>query len=417
MARGFPLQRLGTVIAGFDAGVSVNGEDRPADPGEPGVLKVSAVGISRFVASENKVVVSGERHRVGPTIHKGDILVTRANTHDLIGAAAVVDADYPSLHLSDKTWRVVLVEESLSTRKWLPHVLNSPQVRGELRRRATGTSGSMKNVSQDTYLDICVPVPPLAERERIGEVLATWQAAVDSIDALLAAKRRLKRGLMQQLLTGKRRFTGGEGRHSTRRTRHGSLPHEWDYLPLGNLGRELAVRAKVGHTAPVLACSKHQGLVESAAYFGRKVFSADRANYKVVRQGQFAFPANHVEEGSIGLLHAVPIGLVSPIYIVFEVCERLIPEFLFAVFKTGTYRHIFATSTNASVNRRGSLRWPEFSKIHVPVPPLGEQRRIVDVLMLLDREIASLQQFEQLLTRQKRGLMQQLLTGRLRVRG
>lgn len=412
----FQLHPLGSIIAGFEAGVSVNGDDRPAESGEPGVLKVSAVGMGRFLPGENKAVVNGDRHRVGPAVGRGDILVTRANTHDLVGAAAAVDADYPRLHLSDKTWRVVLLEDDIQTRTWLLYALNSPPVRAELRRRATGTSGSMKNISQDAYLDIRVPVPPPEERGWIGKVLATWQGGLDRIQALLAAKRRLRRGLMQQLLTGTRRFREFVQSEGTRITRFGAIPESWGYEALADLASEVSRRAIAGDSAPVLACSKYEGLVDSLQYFGRRVFSADKANYKVVRQGQFAFPANHIEEGSIGLLQAVPTGLVSPIYIVFEVHERLIPEFLYAVLKTDMYRHIFATSTKASVDRRGSLRWSEFSRIHVPVPPLGEQQRIVEALASLDREIAAVEKLGGLLDRQKRGLMQQLLTGQIRVK-
>jgi type I restriction enzyme S subunit len=127
------------------------------------------------------------------------------------------------------------------------------------------------------------------------------------------------------------------------------------------------------------------------------------------------YPSNHIEEGSIGLLLSHDIGIVSPIYTVFRCNDSIIPEYLYAVFKTDTFRHIFAISTNASVDRRGSLRWREFSLIRVPLPSIKEQQAIVEVLNVADNEIVQLERKLKALEKQKRGLMQKLLTGEVRV--
>src|SRR5208337_4518297 len=74
--------------------------------------------------------------------------------------------------------------------------------------RATGTSGSMKNISQDAFLGIRVLRPPLEEQKAIADVLSVWDRGIRLIVALKAAKLRFRQGLFQQLLTGNRRFTG-----------------------------------------------------------------------------------------------------------------------------------------------------------------------------------------------------------------
>lgn len=109
------------------------------------------------------------------------------------------------------------------------------------------------------------------------------------------------------------------------------------------------------------------------------------------------------------------IGIVSPIYTVFECSKKVIPEYLYAVFKTETFRHIFAISTNSSVDRRGSLRWQSFSLIKVPLPGKDEQQAIVNVLAEADKEIADMERKLNAIEKQKRGLMQKLLTGEVRV--
>ncbi len=149
--------------------------------------------------------------------------------------------------------------------------------------------------------------------------------------------------------------------------------------------------------------------------FGKRVFSEDTSNYKVIRRSWFGYPSNHIEEGSIGLLLTHDVGLVSPIYTVFRCIESVIPEYLYAVFKTDTFRHIFAISTNASVDRRGSLRWMELSLIRVPRPLKEEQRAISDVLQAANDEISQLEAKLKAFEKQKRALMQKLLTGEVRV--
>jgi type I restriction enzyme S subunit len=84
--------------------------------------------------------------------------------------------------------------------------------------------------------------------------------------------------------------------------------------------------------------------------------------------------------------------------------------------KTEMYRQIFAANTNASVDRRGSLRWKDFSTIHLALPSLEEQRQIAGVLAAADAEIAALGRQLAAFRQQKRGLMQQLLTGKTRVK-
>ena len=107
--------------------------------------------------------------------------------------------------------------------------------------------------------------------------------------------------------------------------------------------------------------------------------------------------------------------LISPMYTALETSDAIDDRFLYLVVKTELYRHIFEANTSASVNRRGSLRWGDFSRIHVPLPSLEEQRAIVGVFELVDREFSLLRTQLDALKTQKKGLMQQLLTGKVRV--
>lgn len=194
------------------------------------------------------------------------------------------------------------------------------------------------------------------------------------------------------------------------------MPSDWHIVEIGQIAREVSETNGGGEDLPVLSCTKYDGLVDSLKYFDKQVFSDDTSKYKVVRRGQFAYATNHIEEGSIGYQDLAPAGLVSPIYTVFQADPAQIDDgYLYKLLKTEKLRQLFAANTNASVDRRGSLRWKEFARIHIPLPPLDEQRQISTVLDEAKREINLLKAKAEALKTQKRGLMQKLLTGQWRL--
>ena len=225
-----------------------------------------------------------------------------------------------------------------------------------------------------------------------------------------------KKALMQQLLTGKKRLPGfgkpaigGFGRQN--------LPQGWVYVPISKVATEVSERNTEQADLPVLSCSKYDGFIDSLKYFKKQVFSDDTSNYKVIHRGQFGFPANHVEEGSIGLQEIYEKGIVSPIYVVFSVDESKVDNFfLYKVLKTDHYRQVFAAATSASVDRRGSLRWKPFSSIKISLPRLEEQQAISQIIRSAEREAQLLALELRQLKKEKKALMQQLLTGKRRVK-
>jgi type I restriction enzyme S subunit len=271
-------------------------------------------------------------------------------------------------------------------------------------------------LNKDALMSLPIALPPVPVQNKITQTLSVWDNAIEQTRKLIEAKKRRKKALMQQLLSGKKRLHGFEKSQKMKLQRFFSLPVDWKCPHLRDIAEETSERNKNGDSLTVLSCSKHIGFVESSEYFGKQVFSSDTSNYKVIRRGEFGYPSNHVEEGSIGLLLTHDLGLVSPIYTVFRCKDVVVPEYLFAVFKTETYRHIFSKSTNASVDRRGSLRWHQFSSIRVPLPPIEEQRAIVEIIQAADGEISCERKQLAALEKQKRGLMQKLLTGEVRVK-
>jgi type I restriction enzyme S subunit len=260
------------------------------------------------------------------------------------------------------------------------------------------------------------PMPPLCEQDAIASTLLFWDDAIGKQEALLQAEGTRKRGLMQQLLTGQKRFR--EYLRITKRvnTRYGCFPADWAAVHIGDIADEISGKNDAGRELPVLSCTKHRGLVNSLEYFGKRIFSANTSNYKVVRRGDFAYATNHIEEGSIGYQGLHDAALISPMYTVFRTRAGVDHSFFFKLVKTELYRNIFEVNTSGSIARRGGLRWDEFAIIKVFLPSVPEQKRIAAVLEVCDREIGLLQQQLEALQEQKRGLMHKLLTGEVRVK-
>lgn len=287
-----------------------------------------------------------------------------------------------------------------------------------LHRLASYSHGITEDRLRLYYKDfsaIPVEIPSFEEQIKISRVLSNWGTAINQTRKLIELYKKRKNGLMQQLLWGKKRVNRKFQSKDFKHYRFFDIPCEWRCPQLKSIAKESTERNKANESVVVLLCSKHRGFVDSGHYFGKKVFSDDTSNYKVLYRGSFGYPSNHIEEGSIGLLRDHEKGLVSPIYTVFKCNKDVVPEYLYAVFKSETFRHIFSVSTNSSVDRRGSLRWREFSLIRVPLPDIDEQQAIADVLQIADKEIDQLERKLKTLEKQKRSLMQKLLTGEIRV--
>lgn len=161
---------VGEVLVAIEAGKSVKTKERPARPGELGILKVSAVTWGEFRPEENKAILDDYDPGDCPRPMRGDLLISRANTRDLVGAPVLVDEDHPNLLLSDKILRLV-PDDARVDRRYLARALRSAAARKHFESRAGGTSGSMTNVTQDDIRSAPVLLPSLPEQRRIANLL------------------------------------------------------------------------------------------------------------------------------------------------------------------------------------------------------------------------------------------------------
>lgn len=360
----------------------------------------------RSIDEYRRVSQEIERSFSRARLKKGDLVITIKGD---VGTAAIVPEFLEGANISQTNARLAIDSKKAEAEL----VLSFLQSREGKKQISSVTQvGAQPGLIFRDIQSLRLLLPPLPEQRKIAEILRTWDDAIEKLEALRAAKQKRHQTLTHSLVFGTRQLDRFHTTDEINDYRWFSLPASWSAEHIGTLAREISVRNVESDNHEVLSCSKYTGFVRSLEYFRKQVFSSDLTGYKKIWRDDFGFPSNHVEEGSIGLQSLVDVGVVSPIYTVFRFNpERVSADYAFAVLKTEIYRHIFEVSTSASVDRRGSLRWGEFSKLPFPVPPLAEQIAIAEVLQTARAELGGLDDEIHLVRRQKRGLMQKLLTG------
>ena len=159
------MRSMGDLVENIVAGTNIGGQQRPLEEGEYGVLKISAVTKGVFDPREFKVVDDVSHIKM---IHprKGDLLFSRANTSEMVGATAIVDKDYEDLFLPDKLWRLDPADGVETI--FLKALLSSPAIRAEVSKVSTGSSGSMQNISMAKFRKLPAFLPPLTLQQEFA---------------------------------------------------------------------------------------------------------------------------------------------------------------------------------------------------------------------------------------------------------
>lgn len=334
-------------------------------------------------------------------IKKGDVIITKdSEDRKDIAVPAYILENIPNLtcgyHLA-----IIRPQKNKLSGLFLSQILLSYNVNHYFQRLANGITRF--GLSTDAVRKSLIPIPSINEQHLIAEILATWDSAIIKTKELIENIQQRNNGLAQQLLNGKMKVKGFEKTN-------------WKYLAINRIAKEVSIKNIDDKELIVMSCTKYDGLVPSLEYFGRKIYSDDLTTYKVVKRGQFAYATNHIEEGSIGYQSKFDEALISPMYTVFQTDNTIDDTLFLRLLKSHQYIHQYQRRMEGSIDRRGGLRWDEFSKIKVPIMEIEEQKAIANILDTAQRELIQYQQKLQTLQQQKKGLMQQLLTGKIRVK-
>ncbi|WP_270690558.1 restriction endonuclease subunit S [Aeromonas sp. D3] len=347
----------------------------------------------------------------GYLLKKGDMLIAMTEQAEgLLGSALFVPENSKYLH-NQRLGLVQIIRQERVCLEFLYLFFNAPSSRRQITEQSTGTK--VKHTSPDRLCSVIGLIPPLPEQKKIAQILSTWDKTISTTEQLLANSQQQKKALMQQLLTGKKRLLDNNGVR---------FSGEWKQVKLSKIFERVTTKNN-GKSSNVVTMSGQQGLIRQEDFFKKSVASEILDGYFLLKNGQFAYNksySNGYPMGAIKRLNRYDDGVVTTLYICFEISEptKADSDFWEHYFESGLLNNGLSQIAHEGGRAHGLLnvKPADFFSLKVPLPSLDEQQNISAVLRTADQEVTALQQKLNAIKQEKKALMQQLLTGKCRVK-
>jgi type I restriction enzyme S subunit len=262
---------------------------------------------------------------------------------------------------------------------------------------AYGITGDRLRLYFRDFEKIRADIPPYIEQKKIANLFNFWDNAITLTEKLIAEKQLRRKGLMQKLLTGKRRLPGFDG--------------EWREVCLGDIFDD---RTDAGRPdLPLISITAGRGTILRNEINRKDNSNTDKQKYLHIRPGDIGYNTMRMWQG-ISALSTLE-GIVSPAYTIVTPKDGIDGQFMAILFKFPPVIHLFYRYSQGLVSDTWNLKFRHFSEIKLAIPKENEQRAIASVFKTIDQEIKLLQAKADALRKQKKGMMQQLLTGKKRV--
>ncbi|MBL8324264.1 MAG: restriction endonuclease subunit S [Rubrivivax sp.] len=394
---------LGAILEGGQLGG--NYKNGPLESDWP-LIKMGNLGRGRITLSELEFIDRQSPPSARDRLRHGDVLFNTRNTLDLVGKVAVWREEIPEAYFNSNLMRLTFRPDRVEDPMLMGHVLNTPLSVSRLRALATGTTSVAAIYTRD-LLGMEVLLPPRGLQRPIREALEDADALIESLEQLLAKKRQLKQGAMQELLTGKKRLPG--------------FTDPWSRL----LARDLGF-FRGGTGFPVAAQGETSGdlpyfKVSDMNLEGNAVFMQTANNYvsETTRRelGATAFPKGSIVFAKVGA--AVFLERKR----ILEQPSCLDNNMAAYVLDGGRVESRFIhyqllnlkLSSLVSTTALPSLNSKVLGEIEFSLPNVAEQRAITSVLSTLDAELEALEARLAKARALKQGMAQALLTSRIRL--
>ena len=266
----------------------------------------------------------------------------------------------------------------------------------------TSTVPQINNKHINPYI---LTLPPLPEQRKIAEILRTWDEAIEKLEALRAANLRRRIWMRTEVLSGETRLPGCSG--------------DWREEPLGHVLTEHRLQST--GVEQVFSVSVHKGLINQIEHLGRSFAAKETVHYNRVLPGDIVYTKSPTGDFPLGIIKQSKIDqqvIVSPLYGVFSPVTRDLGIILDAYFESPvTVRNYLSPLVQKGAKNTIAITNKRFleGKLRLPIDP-KEQAAIAAIVNASNAERALIEAEIEALTRQKRGLMQKLLTGEWRVK-
>ncbi len=265
------------------------------------------------------------------------------------------------------------------------------------------SGGTVAHMRVPDCSEILINLPPRQEQNKIAQILSTWDRAISTTEQLLANSQQQKKALMQQLLTGKKRLLDKNGVR---------FSGKWKTYKFGSLFNE---RVETGRDdLPLLSITADDGVVYQEDTGRKNTSNEDKSKYRRICVNDIGYNTMRMWQGRSSLSDKE--GIVSPAYTIVTPTGKVCPAYAAYLFKFPALVHIFYRHSQGLVSDTWNLKFNHFKKISWQVPSIDEQQKIAAVLSTADKEVTAQQQKLDALKQEKKALMQQLLTGKRRVK-
>ncbi|EMW0498945.1 MULTISPECIES: restriction endonuclease subunit S [Klebsiella pneumoniae complex] len=363
------------------------------------------------ISEEERSMSPGNYPYYGPTKIQGYI-----GTYEQDGSYALIGEDGDHFLKFEKHSMTQLVDGKCTvnnhahiiegtkeaSREWFYYYFMHRDIFSFLSRQGAGRY----KLNKESLEKMPLLLPPIAEQKKIAQILSTWDKAISVTEKLLTNSQQQKKALMQQLLSGKKRLLDENGV---------MFSGEWEVVRLKQLIHEEKKRNRDNHIQRVLSVTNHSGFVLPEEQFSKRVASEDVSTYKIVKKNQYGYNPSRLNVGSFARLDNYDEGVLSPMYVVFSINhERLNSDYFLNWMSSNEAKQRIAGSTQGSV--RDSVGFDALCSFSFSLPTLMEQQKIAAVLSAADAEMSMLEKKLACLKEEKKALMQQLLTGKRRVK-
>ena len=288
---------------------------------------------------------------------------------------------------------------------YLTYFFKTPKGKYLLELASPGGAGRNKTLGQNEFSLLKLTLPPINEQQKITQILSTWDKAIDKLEALIAAKQKRKKALMQQLLTGNKRYFG--------------FNEAWVQFKLGEIFSKISNGLTYDTNAEEgLPVTRIETTTNGKINYEKVGWAPNNDNTKrfTLCYGDILYShINSLEHiGRVAfyraekpLYHGMNLLLLRP-------NEKVVPELIFHILNSMIGKKYARNYAKSAVNQ-ASISTADIKSFKIKIPTLKEQLKIADVITAADNEITIHQNQLAALKQQKKALMQQLLTGKKRV--
>ena len=405
---------LRDVIDSLVAGVSVNSGEQDVLT-NLFIIKTSAISKGKLNLSEKKPVLPQEIARLKCSLRQETILISRMNTPELVGECAYVAYDNPRIYLPDRIWQTNFRKDVDVSVKWLNYLLSSKKYRSLIQNCATGTSNSMKNISKEQLLGLEILYPSFHEQTAIAEVLSDVDSLISSLQKLIEKKKAIKQGAMRELLTGKKRLLG--------------FDDGWESRKVGDLCSIVTKQTGFDYTSIIKPSLIEQPQSNAYPMIQTKNFEGRKFEFNT----DYYIPVNIAKEfekivlDKVCLLFSIVgasvgnIGLFPEDRVAFCGGAIGVAKFYHDIDAIYAYYYFLSESGQQQIRNvtkggaQATVTVEDIRDFTMPYPKLKERETIAQVLSDMDSEIEQLEKKLVKYQQIKQGMMQELLTGRIRL--